>query len=431
MNAPLPDPARRPVSGNTAPSRAILSPRLLRESDRLQRELERADADPLARSARLREFLPAEEARAAAELLTARQRARGKLPQPELWWLTRRGLEQASHGVVATWRAAWIRERIAGGELLRDGTCGVGMDALALLRAGVRVVAGDRDPIVAALADRNLRAHGFRGRVICAAATRPVVEAPFALFDPDRRSEESGATRRHADPRFGSPGLAELVALSEGLRGACWKLAPGVFVDELPGVAGLGAEWMALGRGREVAETTVFTGELAQAPGRRTAVVLRGEVESRFEGAGPDPDLPPLGAGELDDLRTLAIPHPTLVAARLLGQAAEPLGLRPLGPGLAWFGAVDPPAGDHPGSLWRVHRVLEACPADGKRIRALLRRHGIGPLRVQTRGSALSAAELEKRFGGAKGKNGTLLVARTTRGQRAHLVEESEAPEGP
>lgn len=436
---------RRPNSENGRPSDppaqsdpALLGPRLASEIESAQEVFRACPPDPLTRIARLRELLPEAEARAAVELFVARERATGKLPEADRWWLSRRGLEQSSHQLVARWRARRIAGRLPGGSTLHDGTCGMGMDALALLEAsrsaGFQVVASDRDPVAAALAARNLAAFGSPGRVLCAEASSGAVQAEFALLDPDRRSGARGDERRRADPRFGSPSLAALIENSRQRRGAVWKLAPGVAVHELEELRALALEtpleWVAVGRGREVAETCVLIGELAANAGRRSAVVLREGLEAEFSSNSPDPDPDPLEARDLDDLAWIAIPHPSLIAARLLGSAGVELGARPLGPGLGWFGAAGapPPGKATSAPFWRLHRVLDTCSADRKRIRSLLARHGVGPVRALTRGHPVAAAELEKRHSSANGKKGTLLVARTTRGQRAYLVEEVEPP---
>ncbi len=437
---------RRPTFKNGRPSGpsaqtdpALLSPRLAGEIGSAREVFEACPADPLVRIARLRELLPEAEARAAIELFVARERAEGKLPQADRWWLSRRGLEQSSHQLVARWRARRIARRIQSGFTVHDGTCGLGMDALALLEAssaaGFQVVASDRDPVTAGLAARNLATFDWPGRVLCAEALSRAVQAEYALFDPDRRSGTGGDERRRSDPRFGSPNLGALIERSQELRGTVWKLAPGVPIQDLEELRALAREtrleWMAVGRGREVAETCVLTGELAEHAGRRSAVLLRGGLQAEFSSTAPDPELDPLDAHDLDDLTWIGIPHPSLIAARLLGSAGTELGARPLGPGLGWFGAggVAPGGAATQGGasapFWRIYRILDTCPADRKRIRSLLARHGIGPLQALTRGHPVAAAEIEKRHSSANGKKGTLLVARTTRGQRAYLVEET------
>ena len=432
---------RHPKSENGDPGRdgaALLGPRLGGLLERARKVFEECPDDSLARVTRLRELLPEAEARAAVELFVARERAAGKLPEPERWWLTRRGLEQSSHERVARWRARRVAQRLPEGARFHDATCGMGMDALAMLEAGaalgLRMVASDLSPITAGLAARNLAAFGWPGRVVCADATRAAVDGDFALFDPDRRTGQGGEERRVVDPRAGSPPLARLIQRCGELRGAVWKLAPGLHLEgsqELVELAGrTPLEWVSVGHGRELAETCVLTGELAEVAGRRSAVVLREGLQANFSSTDPDPELTALDAQELDDLAWIAIPHPALTGARLLGTAGEAIGARPLGPGLGWFGSCGdgdgpPPAGEQ-GPFWRHYRVLDSAPADRKRIRALLARHAIGPLQVLTRGHSEAASSLERRFSSAKGKKGTLLVARTTWGRRAYLAEQAK-----
>ena len=378
-----------------------------------------ARADPLARLSALRARAPEQLARAAAELFEARERAQGKLPFPERWWLTRRGLEQASHQVVARWRAEEFVQRVGEAPRVLDATCGVGMDAVALAATGAWVVAADRDPLLAVFAARNLHAFGVEQRVLVADAVRPACALPYLLVDPDRRSE----AKRELDPERWSPRWSELAPELARVRGACVKLAPSTEPDDLVLPDGVSREATFVGRGRELAEVCLWTGDLAVGPGRRCVVVLGAESPlATVAAAGPEPELTPLGAEALDRLAWIALPHPALVRARLLG-AASVGAAAPLGPGLAWLGCAAPERPTLGAPLWTLRRVLDQAPADARRVRRMLAERDIGAVRVRTRGHPVPAAELERRLRRAGGRTAELLVARTGHGQRAFLVE--------
>ena len=64
-------------------------------------------------------------------------------------FFTRPGLEQATRRAVANRRAARLAN--SGVRVIADLGCGIGADALAFARAGIRVLAVDADPLTAAV----------------------------------------------------------------------------------------------------------------------------------------------------------------------------------------------------------------------------------------------------------------------------------------
>src|SRR5439155_27038148 len=104
-------------------------------------------------------------------------------------FFTRAGLEQATRGAVAARRAA--RLAASGAASVADLGCGVGADAIAFARAGLRVRAVDPDPLTAAVADTNATVLGLRHRIdVSTVDAREVdlstVDAVFC--DPARRT---------------------------------------------------------------------------------------------------------------------------------------------------------------------------------------------------------------------------------------------------
>jgi hypothetical protein len=77
--------------------------------------------------------------------------------------------------------------------------------------------------------------------------------------------------------------------------------------------------------------------------------------------------------------------------------------------------------------MLRSWRVLETSALDPKRVRAMLRRHDVGPLTVKKRGHPDDAQTLARRFKGSGEKHGLLAVARLEKGHGALLLE---GPEG-
>ena len=101
-------------------------------------------------------------AAAALTQIGLRRSARTKLgARADSVLFTRAGLEQASRAAVAAHHAD--RFVAAGVRRVVDLGCGIGADALALLDAGLEVVAVDSDPETASLAQANL---GDRAEVL-------------------------------------------------------------------------------------------------------------------------------------------------------------------------------------------------------------------------------------------------------------------------
>ena len=117
------------------------------------------------------------------------ERARTKLPSyyAAQCILPPRAFEQASSEACAA------HKELAGDTAL-DLTCGLGVDALALGRRFQRVVALERDPVLAAVTAYNLRLLGAENvEVVCTSAEEYLAAATqridWVYADPDRRSE--------------------------------------------------------------------------------------------------------------------------------------------------------------------------------------------------------------------------------------------------
>lgn len=365
---------------------------------------------------RLRKQFGVELARRVLEQRVLRPRAARKSPSGALHWLTRKGLEQATHESVSRWRAARFAQRAAG-RVAFDATCGLGADALALAAAGFRVVAGERDPDVAPFAAANVRRAQGSTLVIRADATRPPLQAAdhVALFDPDRRSDGE----RIADPESWSPPWSSLLAISAEFAGACIKLAPGFdrlrHAGEDPALAA--ASWSIVSHRGELVETTLWRGLLAPRAELEAVVIdARGDAHTFVAVAGR--------ADALDDdaaraVRYVIEPDVALLQADVLGAFAREHGARALHADIGFLGAdatIESP-------LARSFRVLGVVRADAKQVRALLREHDIGPVTVKKRGHPSPADVLAKQFAGSGSRHGLVIVARLERGHVAYLVE--------
>ncbi|MEV0727923.1 methyltransferase domain-containing protein [Polymorphospora sp. NPDC050346] len=344
--------------------------------------------DPLAAAAALRtRGVPADLAAAALTQTDLRRRAAAKFgPVAAGMFFTRAGLEQATRAVVADRRAA--RLAAAGVRTLADLGCGLGADAIAAARAGIRVYGVEADPLTAAMAATNAVAAGVADRftVTCGDATRFDVSTVDAVFcDPARRS---GTGRRVFDPTAYSPPWDFVVELTRRVPATVVKVAPGVDHALVP--EGAEAEWVSVDR--EVVEAAFWCGPLAATPRRatllRTAPAGASPAPAVTELTGPGDLAAPVGAprGHLHD------PDGAVVRAHLVAEFAATVDGVLADPSIAYVytdqGRVTP--------YGRCFEITDVLPFSLKRLRALLRDRGVGRVEILKRGSALDPERLRR-----------------------------------
>lgn len=419
----------------SAPTRADL--------ERIEAALARLPdtADELAAATWLRRELPEGLARRAAELRSLRAKARARFPSGRLRFLTRRGLEQATRERVAEERARRFAEVAPGGWVF-DAACGLGSDALALSRAGLKVLAGELDGETAACARDNLRSSPTPHCVFLADAARPPFRRSsrrvLLALDPDRRRRAEpagsvpvgpagGGEERSLDPRRWSPGPAQVAALLERFPDACVRLPAGFEVGDIPGewLAGRPHRWQWVSEGGELCEVNLWLGALsrarrAQESLREVAVLARtGAVHRWSASPGTVVSRTP---EEVSAIGWIADPDPAVVRADLVGALATELDLAPLGARCAYLGGTSRPAASACTPLVTTWRVLAQTSADARAVRRMLAEHDVGRVQVLKRGHPSPAEQLERAFSGRGAGRGHVIVARLDRGHRAFLV---------
>ncbi len=342
---------------------------------------ELAGADPLVAASAMRSRgIPADLAAAALTQASLRGRAACKFgPDAARMFFTRPGWEQATRSVVADRRAARLAD--AGVRSLVDLGCGLGSDALAAARRGIRVYAVEADPLTAAIAAANAEAAGLAELITveCADATTVEVERYDAVFaDPARRQTGRG---RVFNPKSYSPSWDFIAGLPGRVPLTTLKLAPGIDHDLLP--PGAEGEWVSVGG--DLVEAAFWCGPLAAAPRRATLIGASGEVR---ELTGTGVEAAPVGAvgGYLYD------PDPAVVRSHLVAEFAATVGGRLADPEIAYVYTDEPV--DTPYA--RRLTVTDVLPFSLKRLRALLRERGVGRLEIRKRGSALVPEQLRK-----------------------------------
>ncbi|MEU9408689.1 class I SAM-dependent methyltransferase [Streptomyces sp. NPDC048281] len=357
----------------------LLSPLLTPEGHALLDEVRgTAPADELAVATRLRREHPAELVSAALAQARLRQRAAAKFGEADAgrMFFTPNGVEQSTRASVAAYRAG--RLKALGVTSVADLCCGIGGDAIALARAGIRVLAVDRDPVTAAVARANADALGLAGLIEVREADVQEVDADGydAVFvDPARR----GGRGRIFDPEAYSPPLSWAVGAASAARVAALKIAPGVPHEAVPAAAE--AEWIS--DHGDVKEAVLWFG--AGAPGAVRATLLPGPRTLLGRGL-PNPAVRPVG-------RYLYEPDGAVIRAHLVAEAAEELAGGLLDPTIAYVTADTLRATDYA----TAYEITDELPFNVKKLKALLRERGVGNLTVKKRGSAVEPEELRRK----------------------------------
>lgn len=349
------------------------------------------DRGPLvAQTSRLRKELSAQRAHLVLQQVELRRRGRAKFVGADRMFFTPLGLEQATDQFVAAYKAARFPE----GEPLADLCCGIGGDLVQLSYRGP-VLAIDRDPVAAVLAEANVRA-------LCAGDLRqPAVEvrvndvtdfpvAEFAAWhlDPDRRAGRRRTTRVE---RY-EPGLPVIRRLLDVSCNAAVKLAPAAKVPE-EWSQQCELEWIS--RHRQCRQLVAWFGRLGQHPGRCRATILGGH---KGDHSGPirslvgQPAVPLPTVGRIG--RYLFEPDAAVLAAHLVGTLAVQHGLAAPAANVAYL-TGDCPLDDPALACFEVTDVL---PFDLRRLRRLLRSRGIGRLEIKKRGVPCHPEQLRRRL---------------------------------
>ncbi|NJC16270.1 SAM-dependent methyltransferase [Micromonospora profundi] len=344
-----------------------------------------AGGDPLAAASALRSAgVPPALAAAALTQAELRHRAVGKFgPAAAGMFLTRAGLEQATRRVVADRRAE--RLHAAGVRTLADLGCGLGADALAAARAGIRVYGVEADPVTAEMAAANAAAAGLAERftVECGDATAFDVSRVDGVFcDPARR--RAGTGRRIFDPRAYSPPWDFVTGLAERVPRTVVKVAPGLDHALIP--PGAEAEWVSVDG--DLVEAALWCGELAREPRRATVHRQEGAGFRRHELTGSGAVEAPVGPPR----RYLYDPDAAVVRAHLIAELAGELDATLGDPSIAYLYGDQPTRTPYA----RCLEVTDVLPFSLKRLRALLRDRRVGRVEILKRGSALTPEQLRK-----------------------------------
>ncbi|MGC5343331.1 THUMP-like domain-containing protein [Streptomyces sp. DT171] len=338
-------------------------------------------AQELATATRLRRAHPAPLVSAALAQARLRQRAAAKFGAEDAYrmFFTPNGVEQATRTSVAAHRARRFAEQ--GVRTVADLCCGIGGDAIALARAGIRVLAVDRDPLTAEVARANATALGLDGliKVRCADVTEIDTSAYDAVFvDPARR----GGRGRIFDPEAYSPPLSWAVDTALGAPRAALKIAPGIPHEAIAPQAE--AEWIS--DAGDVKEAVLWFGE-GFTPGSYRATLLPARAGLWAAAPLPAPPVGPVG-------RYLYEPDGAVIRAHLVADVVERCGGRLFDEMIAYVTSDEP----YESPYATGYRITDQLPFNVKRLKALLREREVGTLTVKKRGSAVEPEELRRKM---------------------------------
>ncbi|MEU0275684.1 methyltransferase domain-containing protein [Streptomyces sp. NPDC006307] len=362
------------------------------------------DYDPsqeLAVASRLRRDHPADLVTAALAQARLRQRAVAKFGASDAYrmYFTPNGVEQSTRASVGAHRAARFRELGVRG--VADLCCGIGGDAIALARAGIRVLAVDRDPLTAETARANAEALDLADliEVRCADVTEVDTSAYDAVFvDPARR----GGRGRVFDPEAYSPPLSWAVGTALEAPRAALKIAPGIPHETVPPEAE--AEWIS--DGGDVKEAVLWFGTR---PGAVTATLLPGPHTLTGRGL-PNPPVREVG-------RFLYEPDGAVIRAHLVAEVAEELGGGLLDETIAYITADEL----RPTPYATAYEITDRLPFNVKKLKSLLREREVGNLTVKKRGSAVEPEELRRKLK-PKGPNAATVFLTRVAGAPTMLI---------
>ncbi len=199
------------------------------------------------------------------ELLELRNRAKRKFSRAQEMFFYRRGFEQATDELIATYKA---RQFPTAGRTI-DLCCGIGGDAIALAQFCSSLSILDREHAATTMATANIRLYTNKEFRVVNHEVQSIdlSEFDFWHIDPDRRPNE----KRQSEPDNCEPPLNDFLSTKGLSENGAIKLAPAADASDL---LQRGAELEWIGHDRECQQQIAWLGSLARNPGKRTATLL-------------------------------------------------------------------------------------------------------------------------------------------------------------
>lgn len=285
------------------------------------------------------------------------QRARRKLPSlyAARCIIPSRAFEQSSSQESAR------RKPLSGGSVL-DLTCGLGIDTMALAERFERVVALERDEVLAEVVRYNMSLLGVDNVEVVTTTAEEYVASTREHFDwvfadPDRRSTEG---RKMVCMEDCSPNMLELMPrLMQIAERVAIKLSPMFDCAEAFRLCSP-AEVEVVSTGGECKELNIYTG--AKEDILRVAIVGEGEWEYSASAMTINTDCEPF---TMDGWRYLIVPDVALQKARRAITALKPYASIWSNNGYAF--ARELPAEPLPARIFEIEEIMRYSPKELKR----------------------------------------------------------------
>ncbi len=313
------------------------------------------------------------------------QRARKKLPS---YYAARAILPSLAFEQSSSEECA--AHKCFSGELAVDMTCGLGVDTLYLARNFKRVIAIERNPLLADITRYNLALMGADNVEVVVGESEEFVatldRADLIYADPDRRGAEG---RKMVCLEDCSPNIADLLPLlKEKTERICVKLSPMFDTTEALRAFGEGASVEVVSLGGECKEVVA---DWQRGRTHRTIKATALGVGS-FEAEACIPTPPQGEFGDGSGYRYLIVPDVALRKAGLVGHWCEKVGIAHHGS--YGFSATEP-EGTILGRAYEIEAIIPYRPKELKRLiskKIELIRHGF-PLPSATICKALGMKE--------------------------------------
>lgn len=340
------------------------------------------------------------------------QRARTKLPSfyearcviPPL------AFEQASSERTAA-------QKTYSGGLCIDLTCGLGVDTLALSQRFTRVIALERDPALAYLAQRNFELLGAGNITVINCPAEEYLASPDApradliYADPDRRSMSG---RKLVCLEDCEPDIVALLPRLRELAGkVVVKMSPLFDVDEVFRIFGSHSRAEVVSLDGECKEVLAETGGGIPTPRIAATVTGFGTVEYDAR----QPEIPAL-AHAPENLRYLVVPDVALAKARIAKRYFTESGLYIETDNSYAFADTLPDA--LPG---KAYRIAHSEPYAPKKLKKMLADSGIKRADILKHDFPVSAADIARQLGVKEG-GGTKIAFTRMGGQLLALFIE-------
>lgn len=329
----------------------------------------------------LRQKLPKSQAQAVLETLVLRQHAASKFSRAGEMYFVRPALEQASTEQVAQHRAS--RFANLGCQQIADLGCGIGGDAIALA-AQAEVTGVEWEPVRLAMAQENVRVHGFGERFHPLQADllnlTPLKNMEALFFDPARRDAQG---RRFFSMTQYQPPLGLIDQWRAIVPDTAVKISPGVDYAELPADAEV--EFVSLAG--EMKEAVLWYGRFHSGVARRATLLPGGHALTTA-------DLPPETIPSTQPKTFLYEPDGAIIRAHLVQALAAKLGANQIDDSIAYLTgetAVKTP-------FARSFAIEDWFPFQLKRLRHYLRERKIGSVTIKKRGSPLEPDKLQRQL---------------------------------